>query len=214
MSVKINVIGKGGDIAEVFDNALAVTQIPAPVSTSEVLTLPYVQFMTVNGDRETSDLNLDGSTNPITAFIESENDADIYIKELKIVVVDSPALNLSDFGAISGGLANGLVPYFENKGVRLAVSERPIKTNFELLRIGSKSPAFGNDDTAYRIQGAKGGGADYAYFSAWDMTALSAGDLGVRLSAGQGQKLGVVIQDDLLPLTAFDILCIGYRRFI
>lgn len=214
MSAPVVIRDSENNQAKVVDGGLVVSEVPAPATGFETITIPFVAFMTPTGKGGDNDLTLDGSTTTVGAYIESENDGDIYIKEIKVLVTDNAALALDDFGAIASGLTNGIAPFFLNKGVKLQFADRPILTNFDLLRVGSKSPPFGADDTAWRIKGAKGGGTDYSYLSVWDMTNISPGDNGARLSAASGQRLGVDIQDDLTSLTGFEILCTGFKRFV
>lgn len=214
MATPVNIKGTNNEVAQVAEGGLVVTSTPAPAATLDTITSPYIGFMTPTGLGGDEDLTLDGSTTEIDVFIEAENDADIYIKEIKVLVVDNAVLALTDFGAIATGLTNGLLPFYRNKGVDISFTERPLFTNFDILRVGSKSPEFGVDDTAWRIKGAKGGGSDYAYLGVWDMTQVSPGNVGIRLVANSGQRLGVKIRDDLTTLTSFEILCIGYRRLL
>lgn len=214
MATPVTIKDDKNRVAKVLDGGLVVSNVPAPANVDDTLTAPYVAFMTPTGRGGDEDLTLDGSTTSIDAYIEAEAGLDIYIKEIKVLIDDNAALNLADFGAISAGLTNGLVPFFLNENIRIDFAERPLLTNFDVLRVGSKSPSLGSDNTAFRIQGAKGGGSDYSYLGVWDMTNTSPGGLGVRLRAGSGQRLGVQINDDLTSLVAFEVLCIGYRRFV
>lgn len=214
MAIPSQLTGTKGEVAEVVDGGLVVSSLPAPSSESNILTVPYVGFMTPTGRLGNPDLTVDGSVNNIDVYIAAEPGFDIYIKEIKILITGPTDLDLQDFGNITGGLTNGLVPYFENANNRIAFSDRPLLSNFDVIRVGSKTPALGEDSSAFRIKGAKLGTASSSYFAIWDMNNISPSNLGVRLTAASKQFLGVEIRDNLTSLEAFEILCVGYRRFI
>jgi hypothetical protein len=217
MVAPVQIRGTNNEIANVVDGGLAVSQIPAPSSSQDILTLPYVNFLTIAGDGQTTDLRVNGSLDsPVEAFIGAEAGADIYINTISVVITDSAAsggIYLNEFGAIVGGLTNGIVPFFQNKGDKLAFAERPLYTNFDFVRIGTLTPQVGQDQLAFRIQ-AERNSNDYAYAATWDMTRLSPYGLGLRLSAGTNQKLGIDVRDDITSLSGFEILATGYRRFV
>ena len=215
MATPIRILGDNNQAAQVVDGGLAVSQVPAPASSSDILTLPYVNFLTVNGDGVTTDLNIDGSVTPIDAYVSAESGADIYVNTISVVITDSAAsggIYLNEFGSLPP-LTNGIVPFFANKGERLAFAERPLFTNFDFVRIGTLTPALGSDQLAFRIQ-AERNSNDYAYIATWDMTRLSPYGLGLRMSANTKQQIGITIQDDISSLTGLEVLCTGYRRFV
>ena len=216
MATPVNIVGPNQQRAAVLDGALIVSDLPVPAAINEILALPYSRFLSVDGDGVSDQLNVAGSlSTPVLAYVEAESGADVYIKEMKLIISDASGgsgLILSDFGAISGGVTNGFVPFFENKGQRLQVNDRPLFTNLDFVRVGN-APSLGADETAFRIKGAKTG-SDYAYMVTWDMTALAAGNNGVRLIADSKQRFGIEIRDDISSLDGFEILAVGFRRFV
>ena len=216
MAAPVSIKGATGEQAAVLDGALIVSDLPAPAFTSKVLALPLSEFFTIDGDGVSNQLNVSGSlSNPALAYVEAEATADIYVKEVKVIISDSQGGNgllLSDFGAVTGGVANGFIPFFEDKGQRLKLNDQPLFTNLDFIRVGD-SPALGSDDTAFRIKGAKSG-TDYAYMASWDMTKLAPGGNGVRLISGSKQRFGIEIRDDITSVDGFEILALGFRRFI
>ncbi len=215
MSTPVKIKGGNNQFVNVIDGALVVSQLPVPAFTDEILSLPYSMFFTINGDGVTQNLNVPGTLeNPTLAFISSEQDSDVYIKELKIIIADNAGgvgIQLSDFGGIDGGVTNGFLPYFENKGLRIKFNEKPLLNNLDFVMLGS--PALGSDETAFRVKGAKTA-ADFAYLPNWDLTSFSPSNNGVRLIAGTKESLGIEIRDNITSLDAFEILAIGFRRFI
>lgn len=215
MAANTHIIGENNNRADVIGGGLVISQTPAPAPASETLTLPYVNSMTVNGDGVTDDLRVDGSITEQRAYIEAESGADIYIKQINVLIEDNAGgsgISLNEFGALPA-LTNGLLTFFESKNVESALSERPLFSNFDVLRIGSLSPDIGSDDTAFRLQGAKNSTA-YGYLSRWDLTNLAPGVDGVLMRANTNQKIGIRIRDDLTALDTFEIICLGYRRFV
>lgn len=215
MATPVNIVGLNNERASVVDGGLSVSQVPAPSSNADILTLPYVSFLTVNGDGVTDNLIVDGSVNPVDAYVEAEAGSDIYVNTISVVITDSAGaggIYLNEFGALPP-LTNGIVPYFFNKGEKLAFAERPLFTNFDFVRIGTLTPALGSDQLAFRVQ-AERNSDDYAYIATWDMTRLSPYGLGLRMSANTNQQIGITIQDDITALTGFEILATGYRRIV
>lgn len=217
MATPVVIRGSSEEQAAVLDGALVVSDLPVPASINKILSLPYSRFLTIGDDGVTEDLRVVGSlANPQLAFVSAEAGADIYIKEIKIVIADSiggNGINLSGFGAIPGGVDNGFIPYFEDKGQRLQVNDRPLFSNLDFVRLGKDTPSLGSDETAFRVKGAKTSN-DYAYLPSWDLTTMSAGSNGVRLIAGSKQSFGIEIRDDITSLLGFEILAIGFRRFV
>lgn len=215
MSLRVAIEDGDKNQATVIDGGLSVSVIPAPATSAKNLYLSNVQILTVNGDGISGELNLDGSVDPIEAYVEASQNEDTYFKKLTVLISDTlggQGIVLSDFGGIPA-LTNGITLYIESENIKYPITPRPLKTNFEVLRLGTRSPTFGVDDTAYRIKGAKTGN-DYDYFAIIDLTDMSPQGLGVRLAAGTKQRLGIIIQDDLTELSAFEIVSLGYRRFV
>ena len=216
MSLFARIIGKNKQQADVVEGGLLVSAQAAPSPVDEQVMIPYAEVMTLNNDGETMNLNVDGSATSVRAYIEAESGVDIYIKQVSILVeavVGGNGMQLNMFGGIVGGLTEGLVPFLESKNVLHPISERPIKTNFDLVRIGSLTPAIGVDDSAFRIKNGKTS-ASWGYLSRWDVTQLSSGTDGLPLQANTKQKFGVIIQDDLLSLGALEIFVLGFRRAV
>jgi len=214
MTAPVNITGENNEVAQVIDGGLVVSQYPAPAkSNNDVVTLPNVEFMTINGDGITGALNVDGSVNTVDAYIEAKNDSDIYVKVANVLISDTKGgsgLILNEFGALPA-LTNGIVLYFEANNIKYPLLPRGLQTNFDFVRLGSLSPHLGSDETAYRIKGAKTGN-DYDYLSVIDLVNAGPGNQGIRLAAGTKQKIGVLIQDDISSLVGFEIGTIGYKR--
>lgn len=215
MVTPVHIIGKSNERADVIDSGLVVSQVPAPASSDNILTLPYVNFLTVNGDGVTESLLVDGSVTPVDAFVSAEANADVYISTISVVITDSAGaggIYLNEFGGLPR-LTNGIIPFFQDKGNKLAFAERPLYTNFDFVRIGTLTPQLGQDENAFRIR-AERNSDDYAYVATWDMTKLSPYGLGLRMAAGTKQRVGLEFRDDITSLSGMEVLCTGYRRFV
>ena len=99
--------------------------------------LPTQFFLTGNGNGTgTVNLAQDFSAAPFDAYYLATVRYDIYT--LAITISDNANFNQVDFGAIAGGLTNG-VKFFARVGVTdiplLSTSLRPIKKNYEWLAI-------------------------------------------------------------------------------
>lgn len=207
------IVGAGNrEPADVQNNALSVSLSNIPADTGDIITLPFVQPVSINNDGVSFDLRVDGTVDPVDAFILSDKDFDTYITAANIIIEGQSAATLQDFGSVSGGLTNGILTYFENDGVRIPISSVPLKRNIDFLRVGTLTPTFGQDDSAWRIQLSGTGNSNKTYNPVWDLKRLSAG-LGARLIAGEDQKLGITIQDDLTVagVQGFSITLLGFR---
>lgn len=203
----------GIDTASIQNAALTVTQIPSP--NGNQITIPFVQPLTIQGDGVTTNLKVDGSTNNIRAFIESESDGDVYVTQINAVILGTigggNAL-LSDFAAVTGGLTNGCVLFAEIEGNIIEYTEVDLKTNFQWVSLGSLTASLGEDAAAFRVQNVIPGNNSFGYIPRLDMKEL-APPFGIRLKSRGSDQLGIIIRDDLTVATvsAFQLTAIGFK---
>ena len=191
---------------------LVASITPNPPLGSDVLLTPFIDYMTVNGViGGSSNMNLNGSVNNIRTSITARENGDVYLSSLSILI-SAQNLSINRFGGINGGLVNGL-QFFYRSSLGLNIAPLLIKTNFDLLRLGTLSPALGNKADAYQIANAVNGTED-AYLSVIDLTKLGGQNYGIRLRVGTLDKLGFVIRDNLTTISRFDILASGFTRII
>lgn len=212
MPINSFIIGKRNrEPADVQNSSLLVSVSNIPADTGDILALPFVSPLSINNDGQTFDLRVDGTTNPVDAFIGSEDELDVYITTVNIIIEGDSTATLNQFAGVLP-LTNGILTYFENDGIRTPISSVPLRSNLDFVRIGTLTPHFGADDTAWRAQLSGLGNSNKAYNPVWDMARLSAG-FGTRLVAGEDQKLGITIQDDLTVagIESFTITLAGFK---
>lgn len=216
MATPVTITDSEGRTPDVIDQGLAVSTsvVPRPASPN-FLQSPIVISLSTDGTGIglAADLSLvvGSLDNPIDAFVEAIPGGDLYFTVANIFIEDGGNISLEDFGAILGGLTNGLGSFIENEGVKFPITSIPLRTNLDLIRFGTLTAGLGEDASAFRGKQSQGGG-DTFYNPIWDLKRLSAGGEGVVLAAGTNQRMGVTIQDDMTTLTSFNILFEGYIR--
>jgi len=214
MATPITIVDKDGNTPKVVDEGLVVTRNPVLAPASKDFTqVPFVMNLAVDGDGAI-DLRQDGSTTAIDAFIEARSDGDLYIEIANLFIEGAGNIDLNQFGGIAA-LTNGIETFVESEGTKIPITQVPILTNIDMIRIGTLTQGLGEDATAFRGKQALGVGNTF-YNPVWDLTKLSSGNEGIVLAAGTNQRLGITINDDLtgVALTAFNIIMIGYVRLI
>jgi len=211
MSTPVN-ITNGTDTVDVTESALRVTQFPS----DEEVVVPIVKPFTVDGDGVTVDLTVDGSTTPISAFIEADADGDVFITEINVVLLATIGGGnslLRDYGAITDGLTNGCVLFENINGTIFEFREFPIKTNFNWVTLGTLTASLGEDAAAFRLKDVLPGNNSFGYNPRLDMRALKP-PFGLRLKALSPDQLGIIIQDnlDVAGVSAFQVNAIGFKK--
>lgn len=185
---------------------------PNPPLGSEILTIPFIDFLTIDGiEGGTSDLDVDGSTTSIEASILARTNGDVYLTTLSALISDN-TIALNRFGGIAGGLINGLEFFYESPLGRFS-SPLDIRTNYDFIRLATLTSPIGSKTDAYQVSNA-GVDSEDAYTPIIDLTRYNAQNYGIRLRKGTKDKIGFQIRDDLTPLSVFNILAIGYTRII
>jgi len=212
MSTPITIEDEDGNTTKVIDRGLVVTRNPvlAPAPT-EFTQVPFVRNIAVDGTGSI-DLRQNGSVTPIDAFIEARSDGDLYIEIANLFIEGAGNIDLNQFGDLAA-LTGGIETFVESQGVRFPITQVPIQTNLDMIRIGTLTQGLGEDATAFRGKQSLGGGNTF-YNPIWDLTKLSSGNEGIVLAANTKQRLGITINDDLTSLIAFNIVMIGYVRLI
>lgn len=102
---------------------------------------PFIQLLSTNGDG-TGTRNILGnySVTPAEFYIQCPVGSRIFITHLHAVVAASGALNMADYGAVAGGLVNGIAVTYSIGGVTGDfLKGYRIKTNIDFLALGDIS---------------------------------------------------------------------------
>lgn len=207
MSIKVKIQGSGTDIAKIEDEGLLTSVLPYPPINVENQIIPFVGSLTVNGDGVTTSLSVDGSVNPVDAFVGPPIFGDLYLTSANILIADSGVIALNRFGNITGGLTNGVDLFVENANQRIAFATG-LKTNFDLIRLGTLTQGLGSKNDAYQMSNATPANLD-AYNPIVDFTRVS--PHGIRLRKDTSDKLGITINDNI-TVDTFIISITGYIR--
>ena len=199
-----------GNSALVSDEGeLLVATSPLPPSSVADDLVPFVGRATVNGDGVTSALNVDGSVNPVRAYLQSDPNDDIYLTSANILIADNGVVKLNLFGS-EPALTNGVDIFYSTRGSENILISG-IKTNFDFIRVGSLTRGTGGKTDAFQLANSDAANND-GYNPIIDLSRTSPS--GLRLQADSGSRVGVIIRDNLTAIATFNILFVGFRRIL
>lgn len=207
MVLKVHIGGEGVDSALIKDEALLVSVLPYPPAGVAGKTLPFTGALTVNGDGITIDLNVDGSTIPIDAFIGPPVTGDLYLTTANVLIADNGAVALNKFGSQSS-LTNGISFFIETENKRTSIG-LSLKSNFDFIRVGTLTQGTGGKTDAYQLANTDSANND-GYNPVLDFRSVS--PTGIRLRKDTLDKIGIEISDDLTGVATFNVLINGYIR--
>ena len=170
--------------------------------------LPFRQYFTDDGySTGSNDMRVDGSTNNQTFCIQAEEEKDIYIGRISVVIADASA-SLNKFGNLTA-LANGIEFRWVSQDLGDTIIHEALKTNFDFVRLGGGSPAFGTTTNAFRASNVSGNSE--AYIPQVDFSEIFGLPWGIRLRKGTTDKLQFTIRDDVSGVDQFDTIGYGIR---
>jgi len=184
------------------EGELSVVVHPHPPLDEEVSALPYAQFFTQDGDGSTIAMNVNASTTNLSFEVNAVFDFDIYVKTITVLLADSGAA-ISEFGAIAGGLTNGLELTWRSADIGEIVIDNAIKTNFDFYRLASGKLAV---EIYPNISGNNEG-----VIPIIDLAATFGLPYGIRLRKGTKDKLQFIAKDNLSTITTFNIKAFGIK---
>lgn len=198
----INSFGKkyGAKVGE--EGELSVVVHPHPPRDEALSALPYSEFFTQDADGTTSSMVVNGATTNISFKVQAVADYDIYVKTISVLIADSGAA-LSEFGAIVGGLTNGMAFNWNSLDVGTLTLESAIKTNFDFYRLASGEPEvaiFAN------ISGNNEG-----VIPVIDLAKTFGVPFGLRLKKGSLDNLEFLVKDNLTTISTFNIKAYGIK---
>lgn len=206
--LETRIVGDLGDRADVQERSILVSPLPYPPIDVPNKVIPFIGNMTINGDTVTTDLNVDGSTTPIDAFIGPPVSGDLYLTTVNILIADGGTVSLNRFGGINNGLTTGVKFFVQTENEKIDISPN-LKTNFDLIRIGTLTQGTGGKTDAYLLANANTSNND-GYNIVIDLKRISSG--GIRMRKDTLDQLGMTINDDLTSVATFDILVSGFIR--
>lgn len=196
---------RSGNSLKVEDNGAINTYIVPRPSTLDQQTLPYVNYLKLNGTGTTSML-IDGSVNPQDFFISAQS-YDIFINTLVFTISDAGA-NLNQFGSLAA-LTNGLEFYYFNQAEGKYSIESGLKTNYDFIRLANFEPAFGDGTTAMQLLNVVG--LSEAYVGVIDFEDIFGMQWGLKLRANSTDRIGFIVKDDITGIDGMSIKVYGLR---
>ena len=147
-----------------------------------------------NGSND--NMAVDGSDTSVEFEIAPPSDEIWRVASWTLYIEDQKGFNITSYGA-NGALTNGMLIQGTFGGVTSNMLSYPIKTNGNIAATTNdvKLFTFGNDNDVLTAK--------------WDFT--SSGQF-VRLDGSQGDKLTVVVRDDMTFLSKQHILANGYKE--
>lgn len=209
--IKAKIIGSGPERTEVDvekSGAMSVVERPFPPFGVMQNVRPFREFLTDDGTPGgSSDMLVDGSVTPIDFFVEAPQEADLYVTRLSFIVVDQNA-SLNTFGNISA-LTNGCRLFYTDELGEVVIAEA-LQTNFDIVRLGSGLPSFGDGTTAFIANNVD-------FISEGIIPILDFKDTfgfrwGLELRNGSRQRLVLTIRDDITGIDAMDVIVYGFLR--
>jgi len=207
IDVQIKERGRNRSVKVSEEGALSVVNHPHPFLEEEVLLKPFRQFCTDDGSSTgDNDMIVNGSSTPVEFYISAHAEEDIYVKSFSIQISDAGA-ELEDFGALNE-LTNGVAWTWETQETGSYVLHDGVKTNFDFIRLGLGTPAFGSGDKVFKVD-FKGKGTDDAFIPVIDMTQTFGMPYGMRLRKGTKDRIVFTVNDNLAGIEVFNIVAYG-----
>jgi hypothetical protein len=179
-----------------------------PVDDEGVLALPFRQFFTDTGLLSgSSEMNIDGSTNPTDFFISASTEYDIYIKAISFEIADAGAV-LNEFGNLSP-LTNGVEFCWVTTSNGNYIIDEGLQTNWDIVRLCGGNPAFGSGANSFRANNVSGNSE--GFIPVFDTQSLFGMPWGLRLKKNTLDKLVFRVRDNISSIDSFNIIAYGTR---
>lgn len=209
--IRAKIIGTGPHHheAEVADSgALSVVERPFPPFAIDQNVRPFRQFLTVDGTPTgSSDMLVNGSVTPVEFFVEAPQDDDLYIIRLSFIVVDVN-MSLNNFGNIAA-LANGLRLFYTDERGEVDIADS-LQTNFDIVRLCSGNPSFGNTTNAFIANNVVGNAE--GIIPVLDLKDTFGFRWGLELKNGSVQRIALTVRDDITGIDAMNVIAYGFFR--
>ena len=169
---------------------------------------PFRQYLTTTGiSTGSNDMIVDGSSTAQHFSIIANENRDIFIKSLSIRIGDSAGVSLDAFGGLSA-LSTGCALCFQNDELGQIIIADELKTNLDMIRLGTATGAVGTGTGAFKLD-ISGGGAEDTYLAYLDLAQTFGFPWGLRLKKGTNDKFFFTINDALAGLVTFNAIAYG-----
>ena len=211
MSLDINIVDPqtGTSAAITSEHALCLQDTGIPPLTQIGNIIIFRQFLTTTGiSTGSNNMLVNGSSTNVDFSVNAQQKKDTFITSINFVIADmNPTLNL--FGAITA-LTNGCKLVYEDQNGEVIISDQ-LTSNWEFVRLCQGNPAFSEGvNSAFRAKNVFGTVA--GYLPTLDFRATFGLRWGIRLRAGTGDKIKLVIRDDVSGIDQFDCIAYGFSR--
>jgi len=181
------------------DFGVSVHPLQWPQDTLEPRT-PFGGFLTDDGtDGGSSDMLVDGSTNPVDFYVTAPDKKWRYISAINIEISDTGiALNL--FGSLAA-LGTGVQFFYERLGGSFVGIQTAMQTNLDMIRAAKLTGDVGGwgDGTSAFLAQVQGAGNPDGYIPTFFLDKLMP-PYGIQLDGTKGDRLGIRINDDLTAM--------------
>lgn len=197
---------QGHSLSINHDGSTNVYVIPQPPSDAQQITLPFTEYMSLNGTGATVSMLVNGSVTNQDFYVGAK-EYDIYINTIVFEIADSGAV-LNQFGALVA-LTNGLEFYYFNQTQGKYTIESGLKTNYDFVKLANFTPAFGTGASSFQLTNAIS--ASEAYVGVIDLEDVFGLPWGLKLVANSTDRLGFVVKDNITGIDAMTIKVYGIR---
>jgi hypothetical protein len=171
--------------------------------------LIFSQFLTDDGTNTGSnDMRVNGSITPVDFWVPAHATRDRYISTMFFVIADVNAA-ANKFGNLTA-LTNGCQLIYSRDDEGEVVLNPTIQTNFDVIRLTGGKIAFGDGNTAFRLNNAVGNSE--GYIALLDFSLMHGMMYGLRIRAGTTTKLILRVRDDVTGVDGFTVRATGVER--
>jgi hypothetical protein len=201
--IKTKIVGtkNGHELSVNPDGSTNTYIIPAPPIGIEQQTLPFSEYLKLNGTGTNSFL-IDGSIVTQDFFI-SARDYDVYINTIIFEIADATA-TMNKFGNLTA-LTNGLEFFYFNKLQGKYIIESGLKTNYDMVKLANFEPPFGSSPLTNAVSTSE------AYVGVIDLEDVFGLQWGLRLKANSLDKIGFTVKDNITGIDVMTIKAYGIR---
>lgn len=156
---------------------------------------------------DSNDMLVNGSVSPVYFSINAAVGRDIFIKTISLQISDANS-SLNKFGGVPA-LSNGISFVYKNNNIGDVVIQDQIKTNLDLVRLGSSTAGIGTGTDAFKAD-ISGGGSD-TYLPVINLEFTFGYQWGLHLQKGTTASIGFIINDDCTSPDIFNAKAYGIQ---